>query len=150
MNKRRRRVLQLVVLLVSIILVCFVYSLVQTLRGIPEAYAAWDTGMLLVEYLKSHQREWPRSWHELLSVTNGRLCDSIVFRGARDDQHDYATTLTNLVRVDWSFDVAKIADQNPVTRLDGTPFPTVWSGSEPNEMVRRYLKTAGPEDSPKR
>lgn len=132
-----------------LLVVGFGYSIYRTYRRLPEAYAAWDVGMLLVEYLKVHNRQWPRSWDDLFSVTNGRLASSIVFRGARPDEVEYGWTLTNLVAIDWGFDVSTMGRANPVTRKDGTRFPVTWSGAEPNEMVRRYLAPPRSADSTK-
>ncbi|HUK81108.1 MAG TPA: hypothetical protein VLZ12_00600, partial [Verrucomicrobiae bacterium] len=32
---------------------------------IPNCYAAWTTGDLLVEYLRTHGDKWPHSWDDL-------------------------------------------------------------------------------------
>ena len=44
------------------------YGAYTTWRGIPDAYAAWDTGILIIEYLETHDDQWPRSWYNLLSA----------------------------------------------------------------------------------
>lgn len=65
-----------ILLLLTIVLVSFVvygvYNFIYTWKNIPEAYAAWDTGTLLIEYLKSHNDQWPSGWDELLSVIDDR------------------------------------------------------------------------------
>jgi hypothetical protein len=50
----RRKIIVAIVLTVFGIAVYFGYGVVYTLRHIPEAYAAWDSGTLLVEFMKSH------------------------------------------------------------------------------------------------
>jgi hypothetical protein len=120
----------------------FGYGIVHTLNHIPEAYAAWDTGTLLVEYMRSHDNRWPTSWDDLLTVLNTDSGRQILLRGARAGDLIYARSLRNYVSVNWSFDPMHPDSQpNPITRPDGSRFPVVWSGAEPNEMVREYLRT---------
>jgi len=110
------------------------YGLIQTVRRIPEAYAAWDTGSLLVAYMEAHTNQWPASWDELLTMR-----EQVLFRGARAGDTNYAASLRAKVAINWKFDAARDGRGSPVTRLDGSKFPTVWKGAEPNEMVRRHL-----------
>ena len=127
----------------------FGYRTVYVLRHIPEAYAAWDTGTLLVEYMKSHDDRWPSSWEDLLSAMKSHAGDEIMFRGARAGDTNYANSLRKTVVIDWRFDPSRAGDVSPVTRLDGTKFPIVWQGAEPNEMVRAYLKSSTNANAPK-
>ena len=42
-----------------------VYGAIQVSRKVPESYAAWTSGNILVGYLKTHTNQWPRSWDEI-------------------------------------------------------------------------------------
>jgi len=137
----RRKILIAVVLIVFGTAAYFVYDLVYTVRHVPEAYAAWDTGTLLVEYMKSHGNRWPSSWDDLLSVMHSDSGDQVMFRGAGAGDTNYAASLRTKVAIDWKFDTSHDHAGSPVTRLDGTKFPVVWHGAEPNEMVHEYLTT---------
>ena len=50
MGRRRKIVLIIVIAIVGVV-GWIVYGVLHTLRHIPQAYAAWDTGTLLVEYM---------------------------------------------------------------------------------------------------
>ncbi len=143
----RRKITVAVVLTVFGVVVYFGYGITHTLRRIPEAYAAWDTGTLLVEYMKSHGNRWPSSWGDLLSVVRSDSGDQVMFRGAKAGDTNYAASLRTKVAIDWKFDPSREGQSPPVTRLDGTKFPVVWKGAEPNDMIHRYL-TAGITNAP--
>ena len=143
MTVRRKIVIVVAVALLSVV-ACIGYSIVHTWWHIPEAYAAWDTGRLLVEYMRSHNNKWPSSWDDLLSVTNRGPSDRIPLYGV-GRYPDYALHLRQKVKVDWKFDPSANHTGLPVTRIDGTKFPIVWQGAEPNEMVRGYLSTNAPQ-----
>jgi len=118
------------------------YGIMHTLHGIPEAYAAWDTGTLLVKFMESHENRWPTSWGDLLTILDSDAGRQIPLRGATAGDVVYARSLHDHVSVDWNFDPRHADDQrNPVTRADGSAFPVVWNGGDPNEMVREYLRT---------
>jgi len=112
---------------------------VYMLRHIPEAYAAWDTGTLLVEYMASHDGRWPSSWDDVRATLHSDSEHQIKLRGAGTNDTDYVLSLAKRVAVDWTFDPSGSGNQIPVTRLDGTKFPLLWQGADPNEMVRTYL-----------
>jgi hypothetical protein len=138
--KLRRKIILGIAVAVASAAGYFGYRVVYTLRRIPEAYAAWDTGTLLVEYMKSHGDRWPSSWEDLLSAMNRSPGEEIMFRGARAGDTNYAISLRKVVAIDWRFDPSQPGETSSVTRPDGTKFPIVWQGADPNEMVRRYLK----------
>jgi hypothetical protein len=125
----------------------FTFRAWYTLDHLPEAYAAWDAGTLLVEYMKAHENRWPGSWDELLAVFDGEAGSTIPLRGSHTGDVEYARTLQRVVKVDWTFDPARPRGVSPVTRLDGTAFPIVWECGEPNEMVRARLE-AGSKNPP--
>jgi hypothetical protein len=118
----------------------FIHGFVDTWHHIPEAYAAWDTGDLLIEHMKLHDNSWPSSWDDLVPAMNGGTDGPMQLWGAQAGDTNYVLSIRNKVVIDWSFDPRHLDGKSPVTRLDGTKFPFVWSGAEPNEMVRDYLK----------
>lgn len=113
---------------------------VYSLRRLPEAYAAWDTGTLLVEYLRTHDNHWPTSWDDLFTVLDTSPASQLVLRGPHSAEQDYKESLRKMIRVDWSFDPARPSDVSPVTRPDGSTFPVLWNGADPNEMIREHLE----------
>jgi hypothetical protein len=143
MTRRRKGILIVMIVLAPIVGASgwAVYSIIHTLRHIPEAYAAWDTGTLLIEYMKSHEDQWPRSWDELLAVLDSEGGRQIPLRGSHAGDIAYARSLSKTVVIDWSFDPAHPDGRAPVTPRRGTKFSVVWEGAEPNEMVRDYLTT---------
>ena len=145
MSLRRKIIIAVVLTVVLTIFggaVYIGYGIILRIRLIPEAYAAWDSGTLLVEYMKSHGNRWPSSWDDLLSVVRSDSRDQILFRGAQAGDTNYAASLRNKVAINWKFNPSREAQISPVTRLDGTKFPMVWKGAEPNDMVHRYLMTS--------
>lgn len=151
MSLRRKITVAIVVTIFGVVayLGCVIAYTVYTVRHVPEAYAAWDTGTLLVEYMKSHDRKWPSSWDDLLSVMNGDPGSPIMLRGAQAGDTNYALSLRKMVAIDWKFDPSQNDQRSPVTRLDGTKFPIVWHGAEPNKMVRAYLEASKNTNAPK-
>ncbi len=115
----------------------FGYRILFTLSHIHEAYAAWDTGTLLVEYMKSHNDQWPTSWPDLLTVLDSETGRQIPLRGAQAGDMAYAKSLRDMVAIDWRFDPSHPGLSQPVTRPDGKAFPVRWE--DPNDMVREYL-----------
>ena len=122
------------------------YSFYVTWKGIPDAYAAWDAGTLVIEYLDTHDGQWPRSWEELYSAAETLEDHGRQFRGNNGAGGFIYGDLRDVVAIDWEADVRAIAafDWNSgklrvITRADGTDFPVVWEGAEPNEMVWSYL-----------
>jgi hypothetical protein len=116
-----------------------VYWLVN--RKIPESYAAWTAGDLIVEHLRNHSNNWPRSWEDLQSAANSRLTNGMNVWTPVD-------RLPRYVKIDWDIDANALAKQvsgNPtqavrvVTRLDGGRLSAGW-GHEPNGVISNYLK----------
>lgn len=126
----------------------FIYGIVYTVRHIPQAYAAWDTGDLLIEYMKLHDNRWPSSWDELVPAMNGDTNGPITLWGAQAGDTNYVLSLRKTVAIDWSFDPRHPDGKSPVTRLDSTKFPLLWNNAEPNEMVRVYLKSSADAGAP--
>ena len=100
-------------------------------------------GDMVSVYLKVNDDRWPGSWDELLTVIDAPGGADIVLYGSTMGHMEYARSLREMIAVDWSFDPARSADANPVTRPDGRGFPLLWQGGDPNEMVREYLGDRG-------
>jgi hypothetical protein len=143
----RRKIITGIVLAILGFAVYFGYRIFYTVRHIPEAYAAWDTGTLLVEYMKSYDDRWPSSWDDLLSIISNSS-NQITFFGAGAGDTNYAFSLRKKVAIDWKFNPSQRDQSSPVTRLDGGKFPVVWEGAEPNEMIRAFLRTSTNTNAP--
>jgi hypothetical protein len=135
---RGRKIILLVAIAALAVIGWIAYRVLHTAAHIPEAYAAWDTGTLLVEYMKTHEDRWPASWEDLLTVLDSDAGRQIPLRGAQAGDLQYARSLRDKVAVDWGFDPVRLGDKRPVTRPNGSAFPFVWE--EPNEMVQNYLR----------
>jgi len=135
----RRQITGLIAIAALAFVVWAGYGAFRTRRLLPEAYAAWDTGTLIVEYLKANDDRWPTSWDDLLTVLDSPGGADIPLYGSQAGDRVYARSLREKVAVDWSYDPAMIADATPVTRPDGHGFPVLWDGGDPNEMIREYL-----------
>ena len=125
----------------------FTYGIYHTWKRIPEAYAAWDTGTLLVEYMRQNDDRWPQSWEDLGTVLNHPEKTDFLIYGSYEDlpssdqEHAQGRRLSEMVTIDWSFDPEHPDNQNPVTTHEGKPFPVLWQGKNPNGMIRGYLST---------
>lgn len=120
----------------------FVISLVRTIREIPEAYAAWDTGTLLTTYMDQNNGRWPSNWGDLATVIGDG--QPMLFSRTDSDGNpvsstEYIDKLRSMIKVDWSFDPVPGTTDSPVTRIDGGKFRTVWVAAEPNEVVRSFI-----------
>src|SRR5215212_9765303 len=118
---RGRKIALVVVIAIVGVAGWIAYGFLHTLRGIPEAYAAWDTATLLIEYMKEHDDQWPTSWDHLLTVLDSDEGRKIPLRGAQAGDIAYARALREKVAVDWAFDPANPAG-NPVTPVGGGKF----------------------------
>src|SRR5437016_1878577 len=104
-KKRRALIRKLVigsVLLVLAVVGWYVIQFVLMMQRIPEAYAAWDTGTLLVEYMKVHNDRWPKSWDDLLTVLDSEAGREILLRGSGAVDIEYAKSLRKQVAVNWT------------------------------------------------
>lgn len=138
----KRSIVRLIALSLAIAVGWFALSLFRTIREIPEAYAAWDTGTLITTYMDQNDGKWPSSWEDLATVIGDG--QPMLFSRSDSDGNpisnaEYIERLRSMVEVDWSFDPFADASKSPVTRIDGGEFRTVWVGAEPNEMVRSYI-----------
>lgn len=120
------------------------WSVFDTWRKIPEAYAAWDVGTMLVCYMERNDNRWPTDWADLASSI--KPDDECVFcRGVEDgnDRLDgYPKTIAKLktmVRIDWSYVPKPGVMAYPVTTIHGKKFSVTWEGAEPNIMVYNWV-----------
>ncbi|MCE9546848.1 MAG: hypothetical protein K8T25_15320 [Planctomycetia bacterium] len=139
---RWRQVILVVMILVVGAAGWIAYRFINTLREIPDAYAAWDTGTLLIEYLQRHENHWPSSWDDLLTVMDGEEGSQILLRGARAGDIEYAQSLRKMIAIDLKFDPRQPDQRNPVSRSDGSALKLIWGDRNPNQMVRDYLNGA--------
>jgi hypothetical protein len=131
------RVLLWVGVILLVIFLVWIVAAINTWRKLPESYAAWTTGNLIVEYLYTHTNQWPKSWHDLEQSTN---CQRYV----------PIEQLREQVRIDWNADVAQLlllAQSNRftpltiVTRPDGSRLHAVWGkDTEPDRKIIGYLR----------
>ncbi|MCC9656759.1 hypothetical protein [Rhodopirellula halodulae] len=138
----KRRLIQLIGFTLVVAIGWFAISLVRTIREIPEAYAAWDTGTLLTTYMEQNDGRWPSNWDDLATVIGAG--QPMLFSRSDSDGNpisnsEYIDKLRTMIKVDWSFDPVPGTTDSPVTRPDGDIFQTVWVGGEPNEMIRSYI-----------
>ncbi|OYP35626.1 hypothetical protein [Rhodopirellula sp. MGV] len=138
----KRRLVRIAAISVAFVVGWFALSLTRTIREIPEAYAAWDTGTLLTTYMDQSDGKWPSSWDELSTVI-GEEQPMLFARSDSDgnpiSKSEYIEKLRSMIKIDWSFDPVPGTLDSPVTRIDGGKFRTVWVGAEPNEMVRSFI-----------
>jgi hypothetical protein len=137
---RTRKITLLVVLTVFSLGTYIVANAYRTWRRLPEAYAAWDTGTLLVEYMKVEGR-WPSSWQDLSEFATGdpAVRQFTLYGTSRAEWPEYVAALPRLVAVDWSLDPRQPNVTAPVTRASGGASPVLWDGGDPNRMVRDHL-----------
>jgi hypothetical protein len=128
----RRKLISAVGLTVFGVAAYFIYGAVYTWWRIPEAYAAWDTGTLLVEYMKSHDNRWPLSWDDLLAVVRRDSGEEIILRGARAGDTNYVASLSARVAIDWRFDPS--GDNHGCQLLAWTVRNFRWCGKVPSQM----------------
>jgi hypothetical protein len=62
---KARKFLYAILVMVAIGLAFFGWSAYKVVHRIPEAYAAWDVGTMLVCFMERNDGRWPKSWDEL-------------------------------------------------------------------------------------
>jgi len=108
---KRRKVLIAVFAVIGIVVGLEIWKLQRFLKQGPsfrEAYAAWDTGALLIAYMKTHDEEWPENWGGLLSTleTERGLGSGLTLRGGSPHDTNYHRYLRETIMIDWTFDPA--------------------------------------------
>ncbi len=130
-----------VFILVSAYLAYKCYHVVYVV--IPNSYAAWTTGDLIVEYLKTHNDRWPQSWDDLREAKA-----SIESRG--DPIYWNFNALPKMVSINWNADPKELSNAQPlgneipfrvVAKQDGSAVDACWGeDTEPNRQIYKYLK----------
>lgn len=139
-----QRVLQLLGLALVVWGALSAYRVYRVWRTLPEAYAAWTTGNVMLDYLETHTNQWPHSWADLHAmIVSEREQSRLVYTPIE--------RLPALVQIDWQADVAALTQAarsgtnvtlRPITRPDGAKLRATWGeDTEPNEMIYRYLRT---------
>lgn len=64
MKPRRKRILKIVLVIALAVVVFLVISIIKILTSLPDAYAVWGTGELVVAHLDEHGT-MPTSWADL-------------------------------------------------------------------------------------
>lgn len=131
----RRRTLFLIVLLTLTPVAWLVGQLVYTWWHIPEAYAAWDAGNLLVRYMEKNQNAWPDGWSDLKQLREEEPDVRLYWNS---DQPDYFDRMRETIQIDWTFDPVTRMPRIPVRSTDGSELVCLWA--DPNGMVHSYLQ----------
>ena len=119
------------------------YGILQVVNvTIPHSYAAWETGHLMVEYLKMHDGKWPRGWGDLREADESLRRKGTAVYWELD-------RLPAIVKIDWDVDpqaLASLALSNSdyrlkvVTQADGSRLEANWGeDTEPNAKIKQYL-----------
>jgi hypothetical protein len=136
---KRRRVFFTAVGLVLLISCGAVYLLRRTETTINDAYAVEWAADMVIEYMKSHDGAWPRSWDDLREPYKAcaqRVGEPWTFEQLRDR-----------VDVNWDVDPVRLANAPDIGAEP--PFVVIWlrsgSGShweahEPNRKILDYLR----------
>jgi hypothetical protein len=145
MNKPIKRILAGIALAILAGGAYIGFDIWRTVTQLPEAYAAWDSATLVIEYMDTHAGAWPRSWDEVFSAARTLPNDS---RGLHGHSTNDLSDIARLVRIDWNANPREMAESRSpaggipfrvITRANGSDFPTLWSGAEPNTLVWEYL-----------
>jgi hypothetical protein len=140
---RRRKIVLLLVVTLALLGGWWVYRVLYMLRGLSDAYAMWDTGLLLIDYMNTHQNRWPSGWDDLKESWD-RL--QPVNSGGGEHLKGGMTLdqLRTRVALDWHVDTARVASTaesnnhfHAVWTVDGNT--TLWSAGDANQMVWDYL-----------
>jgi hypothetical protein len=152
-----RALLTILVALIVAIAGYVVYSIHHVVHVIiPHSYANWTTGNLLVEYMETHDGNWPHGWEDLHEAT------SLTNKG--EPLYWDFTNLPGILKIDWKADPETLAKAalasgpsslKVVTRLDGSKLEDCWQ-QDANQKVAGYLikrySTSGaakPQTTPK-
>lgn len=135
---RRRLLIYSATLVVLSTFTYYVGATIYVWWNIPEAYAAWDAGTLLVRYMEKHGGNWPDDWSDLEQLHQDEPQLRLWWNA---HEPDYFDQMRKMVAIDWAFDPATRKPERPVTRIDGSPLVSLWS--DPNSMIHHYLERKG-------
>ena len=107
------------------------------------SYAAWTTGNLIVEYLRTHDDQWPKGWNDLREA-------KVSLESQDKPIYWDFDQLPKMIAINWATDVRQLVkglDRNArvpfrvVTKLDGSPVDARWGkDTEPNRQIYYYLR----------
>jgi len=127
-------------ILLTGVLLWWGWEMLYILRGLPDAYAMWDAGDLVVDYMGKHADRWPSGWEDLQPSFDACKKGDGYMRGGLTFNE-----IRNRIEINWH-----ASPQNAL--LHHTPFKsitprsgnhTIWEGAEPNEMIIQYLRKSG-------
>lgn len=131
-----RKILLCIGAIVAALIIWFIGSFINVYRKLPESYAAWTTGNLIVDYLNTHSNRWPQSWDDLESATNclryvpiEKLRTKVLVK--------WETKFDDLIKATRS---NRATQFKLVTRPDGTKLHAVWGpDTDPNNKIKSYV-----------
>lgn len=126
----------------------FGYSVYRFLYySMPNAYAAWQLGDIIILHLEMNGGKWPTGWEDLREAHEVCAGRSSIFS---------LEELRDRIDVDFAADPAKMAQAVPVG--DEPPFQAIrlrdgsrshWSGQEPNSKIWSHLNRGIHRDTPR-
>lgn len=144
-----KRLLLAVAGFIAVVILLIVGSAINTWRLMPESYAAWTTGNLMVEFLQTHSNQWPRSWQDLQAAKESYEKKNGILYTEFD-------RLPGYVKIDWQAEpaalsvAAKSNSNSPlllITRLDGTKLRAMWGpDTDPNLKIMNYFRGQPPKE----
>lgn len=135
-SRRTKTILRVISIVLTGVVVWWGWDLLYILRGLPDAYAMWDAGDLIVDYMGKHSDQWPSGWEELKRSFEACKGGDGEMRGQTFDG------IRNRIQIDWQASPQNALLHhtafNSVTAKSGNH--TTWEGAEPNEMIIQYLR----------
>jgi hypothetical protein len=150
----KRRWLPVVVAATSIAFISFIAYVSWSIHHavtevVPNCYAVEWVASMVIDYLATHDEEWPSGWDDLReSYVN------VAKKVSHPREPDYPwpfDELRNRVEVDWSVNPRTLADTpadhgKPPFRViwlrDGSQ--SHWASSEPNQLILDFLRKSRP------
>ena len=150
-EQRPKRLIGIAIALLALIIVVsavpeVLHRISRRLPNIRDAYAKWDTGNLIIDYMDHHDGQWPHAWSDLRE-SFARLSTTDPSEPRRLRGGMPLDELERRIGVDWNADPSVLAratsnrETEPfhvIWSLDGST--TTWEGAEPNQMVLDYLR----------
>lgn len=134
---RKRKTVLIVVVVLAVVISVGLYVR-QLLHGVENAYAVWNVADWTIDYMESHDGQWPRSWSDLEAMYRARAQ-----RDVGGDMEHYR----KLVEIDFTADPVKLAKTSFEPGQKEPPFRVIrhrrrphWVYNEPNEMVWHYFQ----------
>ena len=127
----------LAILVVFGVVVAGVYFMLPLGSGIDDGYALWGAGEMVIDYMKTHNGEWPRSWEDLrpqFNINNGRV-------GGWSFSH-----FQNRIAIDFNADIDQLYQKS--IESPRRTFRVIWArhdsgvrvGDDPNQILCDYFR----------